>query len=204
MDFDKKLIVLKLVGLILLCVSCWPSELPPKKYVQWLKSNADILSVKKESGSLSFELDYKPIDLMVLRETGLSIKSVEDYYSKKSEYDGLEYFTLKIKGYNEIEQEENPAPDQNSGISPSTNYLSFYMQNDLKMIQNTDTIPCALYHYESGFGVTTDLIFSLGFENKGNKSYEREIIYSGKLTGNEPIKLTISEKNINRIPKLAL
>ncbi len=83
-------------------------------------------------------------------------------------------------------------------------YFSYDLQNDIQLVQSTDTIKCGLFHFESTYDVAPFNNFLTRFDT--TKAYEDDIefIYDDKLFGIGPVKFTIQKKDLEKITNLKL
>lgn len=182
------------------------NELSPKQYVSWLKKSSNGLRVQQDGEAFQYDLQYNPSELMALTElgpaNGLS-KTVVDSLGK--EYDGLEYYTLKItskQNQDILKQNVQESGDYYMRL----NYLTFEMQNDLELIVDSDTIPCALYHCERNYGSAPYMKISIGFPViELPEQGDRQIKLLSRIEA-EPavISFLIPQDRIAKIPKLKI
>ena len=185
----------------LLLGSCHTDALSINQYINWLKDNNEKLSVTIPKGALNFRIEFQPLEIMALRELG-EFEHVKPaiFDSVLSEYRGLEYYQLSIRGASDLLQ---------YGISDKqefyerVEYYSFQMQNDLRMIVAQDTMSCKLFHFERNYGTAPFVTFSLAFEVPEVKG-DRRIQYHESVFGYEWIEMTLLQENIDNIPTIKL
>ncbi len=82
-------------------------------------------------------------------------------------------------------------------------YFAFEMQQYLKLVEDGDTIPCTLFHFERTYDIASYSKFLLGFEKgKNQKPKERVFTFYDKIFNKGLIKFTYTDEDFNNIPKL--
>jgi len=191
--------------LALLILGCAKTILSPAEYVKWVEEEGNGLTEEKKIGDLVFELQYRPLDYVVMMDTKNMNISKDSLEQRKQQMSGLQHFVLRmrVEGFNDDVLKynlTNPA-DYESRVK----YFSFQMQNDLKLIDGKDTLYCGVYSYERAFGITPYTTFVLGFpvKEKNQASVgDKTLLFDDKILGAGPLRITISEKNIENIPQL--
>lgn len=191
-------------------------SLKPVEYVKWVEDVGNELVVKKIIGDYVFALQYKPLDYSVLKaERNLNI-SKQELNSKTTEIEGLQYFTFQIstkEGNGELLKSGISGKDEKVEYEKRIDYFSSKMQNDIKLIDGQDTLPCVLFHFERTYNLTPYSNFNLGFEygseEKSSGATRAPLTYKSKrLLYNDhafnvgAVELMIKEENLNKIPNL--
>jgi hypothetical protein len=182
--------------------SCDTASVSPRGYVDWIRNEGNGLNVKKRIGQFEFTLQYKPVDYVILDQfKNDSInKTLVDSLSKN--YDDMQYYTLRIK-----------ADDANelmrSGISDESEYdsrLEYFLseaQDDMMLVENGDTLPCELYHFERNYNLAPMNDIVLGFaKTKFSDTSDKTFIYEDQVLDTGPVELTIQASDIKRIPSI--
>lgn len=196
-----------IIALLLLFSSCWQyDELSPLEYVKWIENPSNGLVLEKEQNELIFKLQYKPIEYVVASQER-KIELPESVFAKaKSQMDGLQYFTLRLRSGNE----EQPLLDKDrmtlEEYDQRVNYFSFGMQNDLVLFDGQDSLRCLLYHFERAYNLTDENTFLLGFDLPSNQEAinSKKLIYKDQFLGVGQIELTIDKANLSNIPQINL
>jgi hypothetical protein len=200
-----------MIGLIkypalFLCViflaSCEKEFLRPNQYVKWLEDESNGLKVKKILGDFEFTLQYKPTEYVIFDQYKSDTLQKGTMDEKRKEYDGLQYYTFQIKanGSQEIMKADiSNESEYNSRLE----YFISPAQDDIMLVENEDTLPCVLYHFERSYGLSPMNNIVLGFEkSKQSSTADKLFIYNDQVLGTGPVKLTIQEKNIQNIPSI--
>lgn len=188
--------------LMFLLMNCKPSPMAAGKYIRWIEDEDNGCCVSKKISDYEFRLQYKPVDYIIINEYKGVLPANEKFDKRKSDLSGMQYYTFEVKNDKENEL-------MRAGISNETEYferleyLTSYMQDDISLVIDNDTLPCHLFHYERNYGVSPWNNFLLGFDNRtSEKSGTRKLIYNDKLLGTGPIMLTIKESDIQSAPQL--
>jgi hypothetical protein len=85
-------------------------------------------------------------------------------------------------------------------------YLTSNVQNDISLIEGTDTIPCGLCHYERNYGLSPYANIVLGFKKASgkNEKQDRIFVYDDQIWGVGKIMLKISNSDIDNVPFMKL
>ncbi len=189
------------VTMIMLSASCNRVQiLQAGAYSSWVQNPENGLLVKKQIGEIEYSIQYKPLDFVILQSNGKAVNKSEAQILKK-EFDGMEYFTFRLKSLS-----ENDALNMNSDNEGQYNlkleHFINNVQDDFKLVDGQDTIPCSLCQYERDYGITPYQTFSLGFNKVRNSPHDLRLIYSDQVMGTGPVSITIESGTIKNIPQL--
>ena len=77
------------------------------------------------------------------------------------------------------------------------------MQNDLKLVSGTDTVPCTLFHYVRNFDLAPYAEFVLAFKSSGEKTNaDKELIFDGTSLGISRCIFLVKNEDISGVPQL--
>jgi hypothetical protein len=82
------------------------------------------------------------------------------------------------------------------------NYFAFAMQNDIKLVEGDDTVPCLLFHYERAYDVAPYGTFLLAFPLPKNSKTDRTLIFTDHGFNKGIIKFFYRGADINNQPQL--
>ncbi len=182
--------------------ACSPVSLSPSDYVRWVENGENGLCATKQIEDFEFSILYKPLNYVALRETNKDSVTEERIEKNKDELKDLQYFTLKIKA-----KEGNDL--LKTGISTDQeyfdrlNYLSGFMQDDIKLIEGKDTLICKLFHMERNYGLAPYNNFVLGFSATKNEN-DKLVEINDKAFGVGKVILKIKKEDIQNIPQLKI
>jgi hypothetical protein len=185
-------------------------SLKPVEYVQWIENTDNGLLVKKVLNKYTFELQYKSLDYVVLKDNFGKIFTGKEIKESESEIEDMQYFTFRIsdeKG-GDLLRDDITAVDQ---FSSRLAYFSNGMQKDMKLIENDDTLSCLLFHFERTYGVDPRSTFVLGFplgkkDGKGGAPAEADkvFLFDDHELGVGSVYITVTASKINEVPFLKL
>jgi hypothetical protein len=186
----------------ILGTGCGSDACTPDAYRTWIGAHKDALSTQISHSGLSFSLTYLPVDWLALQET--TTDNALDFNKIRETYSGMEYYRLRVSlagAQGDILQYQATSQEE---YYQRVEYFSFGMQQDLRMLNGQDTLPCKLFHFERNYGAAPFADFMIGFEDReGNKS-DRVLIYNDRVYSTSIFQLSIPAENIQNIPKLKL
>lgn len=196
--------VLLCLLLTLFVYGCDQKKLYPLEYAAWVEDESNGLVAKKQVGEYEFSLLYKPLEYIALTsEKNPEIK--RDTLVKRMQLLGeLQYFTFRMSKSGK----DVLSAGKSAGIDYQLlEHFTSHMQNDILLIDGTDTLSCLLFHYERNYGLSPFSNIVLGFEKPGqnkenNFINDKTFIYDDKILGTGPVRFVIEGASINDIPQL--
>lgn len=182
---------------------CNIREVGVHDYLNYMNNKKNGLIQTKEVDGLVFEVRYLTPELMSLNE--LKTENVEKGKFRKTlkEYEGLNYYKIKISGNEEGKHVYNVLKDE--GIDPIEveAELNFDMQQNIYTVQGSDTGACVLYVFSKTYGLAKTYDMQIGVERKDslNKNDAVVEINSGILKRGL-LKFRFSNTDIQNIPLL--
>lgn len=183
--------------------SCQQS-VTPSELVSYVRKGKNGLHKTKTIGSLSLDLQYRPVDYVIANEFRSNTIDSEAYQQRKNELGDLQYYNLKL-GFTGNEEMDitkyNVTTDQE--LQERLYYLSFHLKNDIRLIQGTDTLAPVLYHFERSFDLSNHRTFVLAFEET-DKTYDNDKTFymDTPILETGPLKIKIDKKSIKNVPNL--
>jgi len=172
----------------------------PAGYVQWVEDPANGLRIVKNTRDYHFDLQYKPLPLIALKEQASDQVNPLAFQKALTELQGLRYFDLRISrrdGQELLEVTKSAEKD----IQQISNYLAGGMQYDFILTAGNDTLPCLLFHTEAGGGVTPVKTFLLAFDTLfAHTNRDLNLVYTDRLLGCGDISFTIKKESLSNIP----
>lgn len=180
--------------------------LRPRDYLSWMENPNNGMIVSHRISDMSFSVFYKPLDYVALKELDKTDVDLPELTKKREELEGLQYFTLRIASEESkdlLRAHETSSEDYNLRIQ----YFSFHMQNDIRLVDGRDTIPCVLNHFERTYGLAPYRDFVLAFDQSENSGQQNEIsdktiIYEDRIFGKGTVKLKVKAQDIKHIPQI--
>lgn len=177
-------------------------ELAPVEYISWCRDKENHLNKTKEIGDITYQLLYKPAEYVACMEEESTSIQTDTLAKKVEELNGLEYYDFKIEitsGQGELlKYNVSSAEEYNQRV----NYFAFQMQNDLKLVDGSDTLDCKLFHFERAYDVAPYAVFLLGFPKGKSANTEKMFFYQDKVFNKGIIKFTYNKNDLKNIPKL--
>lgn len=193
----------KLYWIILICffVSCGKRNLAPDEFVRWVEDAGNGLTVSKEFDNAAFQIIYKPTDYIVAKELLNGGIKKDEIPERLKDLDGMQYFTLRIKSTESNELLSAEASRENEYYE-RLEYFMDNVQNDLWLVEDKDTIPCALSHYERNYGLAPYNNFVIAFAKNNDKPNDKIFIYNDRILGTGKVMFKIKAEDINNIPTI--
>ncbi len=178
-------------------------SLDPPVYAKWILDKKNGMHQAIINSNICYELVYMPNEYIVCQETKSNTLNDSLLYSRLSELKGMQYFKLRISLVNEfgdLLKYNLNSPDQ---YTERIKYASFEMQNDIRLVQNKDTISCKLFHFERLFDAAPYSTFLLGFPlGQENTISDKVIEFNDNLFDQGTQTFTFHKDALTRIPKL--
>lgn len=192
--------ILMYFGVIAL-VSCTPSSLKPKDYMSWVKNPENGLYMSKSLKDYRYDLQYRPSEMIVLQEQKGEVSNKAIFDERVAEMSDLQYYNLQLFGPNgkAVISQNNP-----EAYFGNLEYYSTYAQSDINMIQEGDTLPCALFHLERYYDLSPYNTLVLAFPKTANMNAERTLVFNDRALNMGPVKFNISSSELERIPNLQI
>lgn len=196
-----------LLGLLLFwgLYSCGKSTLVASDYVSWVNDPTNGLLKHKMITPLEVELLYKPIPYIIANEQRTNEINKEAYEARFKKLEGLQYYTLKLSIVGQEQDVTNFQVMDQTQQQDRLAYLSFAMQEDIKLVEGNDTLPCVLYHFERSYDVTAFRTFVLAFEQRAtHKEEDKTLVLDLAYFKTGPIKINYNRSDLSQIPNLKL
>ena len=181
------------------------SSLPVADYISWIEDEKNGLLVTKKISDYSFSVQYKPSAYVVLQEEKRSTFSDKQFDSLVNAVSDMQYYTLKI-GAEGSKDVTRFGLNNDQEYYARQEYLATQMQQDIRLIDGTDTLNCLMYHYERTYGIDPQASIVLAFENKnaGKTTGNKTIVYDDRHFGTGPVMLTIGAQALGTVPQITL
>lgn len=181
--------------------SCSNGPLTPQQFAAWTSDADNGLLQKQQVGDFTFQLIYQPPELLAIRDSeesdALAIQKVT------VERKGAHYFTFRLRN----------AKTSNLLLSPTSAgyghqelqyYFSDLIQEDLFLIINGDTLPCAQAHFERNYGASPYNNITASFIDDAPDPYRNDIhfVFDDRAFGVGPVRFTIRKEDLLAIPAL--
>jgi hypothetical protein len=177
--------------------------MPVNEYIKWVKDPRNGLLKIKAMDELEYAVQYKPYPYIICMEEQTD-KLADTMVSRKiKELESVQYYDLKISlkdGQGELLKSKLGSADE---YDKRVKYFAFGMQQDIQLVDGTDTLPCIMYHFERAYDVAPYCTVLLGFENDKTKSGKQKTVLVYDKTFNKGLlKFTFKENRLQTLPKL--
>lgn len=182
--------------------SCSKGKLDGDDYANYIENKNNPLNKEKQIGDLSFQLQYCPLEYLLMKEfktTHLSHKIIDQ---RKKENDSLLYFRLRIKGKDQNGDVINYKISSNEDYYTRLDYLSYGFEENLALANGKDTVFPAIFHFERTYGIAPYADFMMAFKTNPVKDKDMDLLIDDNVFGNGLVKFSYSGKDIENIPTL--
>ena len=178
----------------------------PSDLVKYVRQPDNGLLRTKQLNQVKIALQYKPIPFLIANELRRNTIHEEEYEQRYKELEGSQYYNLQIsmpgmQGQNLVNYQVNSEEERQQRLY----YLSFGLQNDIRLIEGGDTLRPILCHFERSYDMTPHRTFVLAFSQKTEKQFDdKTFILDSPVLGTGPLKLNIKGAALQNIPDLKL
>ena len=185
----------------IVCLSGCTGALDPEDYVAWVRDYDNELHVREEYNDFVFDLQYTPSDYIWLQRYGDIRVPQHEYEAQRKEIEQMQYYTLTISVKGSAKDLIDYLASDEKQKDHKMYYFAYGFQEDIKLHENGDQLPCALFHFEKPVQFNNACTFVLGFENPRNTQAEARLMISSSQFSAAPIEIKISKE---QIPVLSL
>jgi len=213
-QFFREILLGLVSAVVMTQTSCTKSQLAPRSYMSWIENESNGLKTTRVSGDFKFSLQYKPLEYVVMlneRNTNMDKATME---KEMEEIKDMQYYTLKINSNDEKAEMLRTNLSETNEYYRRIEYFSFHLKNDVYLIDGTDSLPCGLFHFERGYGISPDNNFLLAFPlskkeielRKQGKKYfeEKTLIYKDRFLNTGTVRLEIKKNALENIPAVRI
>jgi hypothetical protein len=187
--------------------ACNKKSLPPHQYIKWIDNEKNGLKKIKKVKDFTFIALYKPYEYIALKESvGNPRITSSDIKRVINEIEGFYYFNFQIESADKHTPMLKNKINKENEYYARLNYFITYAQKNFQLIEGSDTIKCALYHFEQTYNLTPFNRIVLGFKKgEGTKGVqELTLIYNDEILNTGIIKFNYLIKDLKKIPNLNL
>ncbi len=181
-----------------------PEKLKPIEYINWCENQENELKQSKQIGDFTFSAFYQPLDYLAIKELNKEeLMNSKNFSEKVKEYGEMTYCSFRMensKANSELLKTDLSSDQQYYG---RLEYMSFKMQEDFKLIQGKDTLPCSMYHFERIYNLAPYATFVLGFP-KTNSKEDIKLWFHDKVFNNGIVILNFKTESVHNLPKLEI
>jgi hypothetical protein len=174
--------------------------LAPPDLKSWLKVEENGYTKEKQINEYEYILTFIPNDL-IINENEKNINS-GNIDSIRKNYEMFCFnFQIKLNGATDELLKYNLS----SSYEDRIRYVSFKMENDIKLIDNNDSIKVGLFHFERYFNTSSTCNFNISFPSEKiikSKSELVQFCFYDKLFNNGVINFTFNKNIFTQQPKI--
>lgn len=184
--------------------SCGRPELQPSDYVEWVNNPENGLRQTRSIDPLQVMALYKPLPYLVAQELRTNEMTAQAYDARATELEGMQYYTLQVAIKGRDADVTNYNVLDNQAQQERLAYLSFGMQQDIQLIQGSDTLPCKLFHFERSYDLAPHRTFVLAFDRPegSDATAERTLVVELAPFNTGPLKFHYSNETLSSLPIL--
>ena len=177
--------------------------MPVTNYINWIQNPENGLTKIKTIDDLKFMVQYKPYEYIVCMEEQSGNISDRLMECRMKELEGMQYYDLKMQMKNNQGEILKAGLQSAEQYEKRVNYFSFHMQQDIQLVDGTDTLPCVMYHFERAYDVTPVCTVLLGFKKIPANAFKPKTLLVYDRTFNKGLlKFTFKENRMQTLPKL--
>ncbi len=202
----KVLTMLLVISIMLITIVGCKQSAIPSDYVRYVRNPDNGLLRSKQVGPVHIDLQYKPIPYLIANELRRNDISKEEFLPRQKELTGSQYYNLQLSVTDQPQANIiNYRLRDETEIQKRLYYLSFGMQNDIRLIDGTDTLKPMLYHFERSYDLAPHRTFVLAFEQRPDNRYkDKTLILDSPVLATGPLKLKIKADALQNLPDLKL
>lgn len=200
---SKELVIIFVITFML--PSCYGlnKKLERDGYIEWVRNEKNGLKKIKVIGDIEILVQYKPMELMALREYN---NDGPDKFAKVvGQYKGMQYYDVSIdmvKG-NETVLKKGLRSEQE--FYDRLYYFSYGAKNDITLIENGVRKECKLYHFERSYDLSKHSTILLGFEEEsGHESDSKILEFNATALHLGIVKIEIESSDLKKIPQVKI
>jgi len=202
----KKIVyILPFITLLLLSCNDQRKQLSPNDYIAWAKkSEKDLVKVKEIRG-YRFTSKLQPSELLVIKNMN-DIASQEELDSLNKIQRGIVNIVLDIGSVNNQQSLLRANITDESEYYQRVFYYTSEVQRDLYLVEGTDTLRCAFYHFEQTYNLTPVNSMIMEFEriNPDSEFEDLSLVYDDRILNTGIMKFSYKKAFLNNLPELKL
>ena len=181
-------------------IGCGRKSITDKELLDYALDADNGLLQREEKSNTVLEMYYKPKELVMKQEL-LGISDAKTIADVTARFDSLDYFVLRLaRAGKEIETSYASDPQRFNDV---INYLSYYMAEDLSLINDRDTVPVLDIVYVRGFGATDATSVMAVFNSKlKTKDGIAKVVFNDQKLGTGLNEFEFNTDDIKNIPSL--
>lgn len=177
--------------------------MPIENYLVHISNPENGLSHSIQKGAFNYTAQFIPKPLVKLRnqESGHEAQSASS--NLRDSYEGMEFYQIRISS--QYNSEFLKVGIQNEAeYFERVAYYTTYANSDIWLVSNSDSIPCATYHFERNYGLSPYNTMLLGFKVGDLSISNRKLIFIDQVLGQGKIVFPFNMSDLKNIPSIKL
>ena len=171
--------------LVVSLLSCGHKKLEPVAYRQWLNNPENGLTIERTIGDFIVTAAYRSTQFMALKE-------LENY----------QYVNLRLDNKDKKTEVLKTALQHQQQYYERLQYLTTTLPEDIYLVEDGDTLPCRLHHYERTYQMSSFCDVSLVFENRHKTTTDKVLVFDDRMFGFGRLQFRFEQDDLNNIPQL--
>ncbi|MBI1227714.1 MAG: hypothetical protein GC192_20945 [Bacteroidetes bacterium] len=186
------------------CIGC-DKTLAPIEYTRYVKSAESGLLKEKTLGDIRLQAFYKPIPFVISSEIRKKDISIKEFKDREEELKKTQYIDMSLSVVNGGGDITNYNVTNDFQQQQRLHYLSFLIQENIKLVDGTDTLPPRLCHFERTYNLGKTSTFVLAFDRSTNTDKnDKTLIFDSPIFSTGPMKVRFDAEDLRKIPSLKL
>lgn len=169
-------------------------------YVKYMETKASGMRKEKNIGTINIAVQYKTPQYIAIKERRMT--DADSINNITAKLEGMQYYTIR---YNlEGMQGDIMKYDLHSEQEyfERLNYMSYGLQNDIKVVEGKDTLSCVLFNHARNYGISPVTEIVAGFEENKKVGISKEFIIDEHAFGLGTLKFTFDKSDLADLPEL--
>ena len=194
---------LMLLGTVLGCCACQPSQLGSKEYLAWVENPDNGFHNRREMGEyvLGAQLMPTPYQAVQLHKASLDKQSLEEMKTELAESLDIRLTLAPLDQHVSFLKYQLESTTE---YQARVNYLSFEMDDYVYLIQEGDTIRPNIYHFERAFDLRPEAHVFLSFPRPKNLDGDVLLVLEDQYFGMGPVRFRFDLHLLSHQPSLSL
>ncbi len=160
--------------LLFLFGGCGRGMETPSGLVKWVEAPANGLHQFVDKGDVRFDLQYQPPAYIAANENAKPSMSRAFLEERLAKLGDLYYFRLSLIAKNGTDILMQGIQEE-AEYYQRVNYYSADFQQDIQLVQGSDTLPCIMYQFENTYGATPYVRMVLAFSGKNRNTSDEHV-----------------------------
>lgn len=199
----RTLCIQLLLSVVTICASsCEDEMLSPKQYIKWVEEKNHGFMQVQETPEYRYSLLYKPKPYLVLKSQPDAGKNQASFIAAEKTFEDLNYVSLWFETPNSGDPVQQGKAEKEV-LEQRIHYCSFDIQQDLVLLEGSDTLRCVFAHWERLGSITSRQHFILAFEkSRHDPNADKLFVFKNHLQEEDIVQFHIRKEVLKKIPSL--